>query len=74
MFTNYRPKSVVIFLAKMTERFVAQQLQNILEESGIDAIYQSAYRAHYSAETERVRIHHIGSLETFETQRRLAGT
>ena len=28
-----------------------------MEENGIDGIYQSAYRAHHSAETALVRIH-----------------
>ena len=55
--TNYRPISNMTFVAKMTERFVAQQLQHFMEENGIYGIYQSAYRAHHSAETALVRIH-----------------
>ena len=55
--TNYRPISNITFVAKITERFVAQQLQHFMEENRIYGIYQSAYRAHHSAETALVRIH-----------------
>ena len=44
-------------MAKTTERFVAQQVQHFMEENGIYWIYQSAYRAHHSAETALVWIH-----------------
>ena len=55
--TNYRPISNITFVAKITERFVAQQLQHFMEENRIYGIYQSAYRVHHSAETALVRIH-----------------
>ena len=55
--TNYRPISNITFVAKITERFVAQQLQHFMEENRIYGIYQSAYHAHHSAETALVRIH-----------------
>ena len=55
--TNYRPISNITFVAKTTERFVAQQVHHFMEENGIYGIYQSAYRAHHSAETALVRIH-----------------
>ena len=55
--TNYRPISNITFVAKITERFVAQQLQHFMEENRIYGIYQSAYRAHHSAQTSLVRIH-----------------
>ena len=55
--TNYQPISNITFVAKMTERFVAQQLQHFMEENRINGIYQNAYRAHHSAETALVRIH-----------------
>ncbi|KAK2175335.1 hypothetical protein NP493_738g00007 [Ridgeia piscesae] len=55
--TNYRPISNITFVAKTTERFVAQQVQHFMEENGIYWIYQSAYRAHHSAETALVWIH-----------------
>ena len=55
--TNYRPIFNITFVAKITERFVAQQLQHFMEENRIYGIYQSAYRAHQSAETALVRIH-----------------
>ena len=55
--TNDRPISNITFVAKMTERFVAQQLQHFMEENGICGIYQCAYHAHHSAETALVRIH-----------------
>ncbi|KAK2183673.1 hypothetical protein NP493_300g00032 [Ridgeia piscesae] len=56
-FTNYRPISNITFVAKTTERFVAQQVQHFMEENGIYGIYQSAYRSHHSAESALVRIH-----------------
>ena len=37
--------------------YIAQQVQHVMEENGIYGIYQSAYRAHHSAETALVRIH-----------------
>ena len=55
--TNYRPISNIMFVAKTTERFVAQQVQHFMEENSIYGIYQSAYRAHHSAETALMRIH-----------------
>ena len=55
--TNYRPISNITFVAKITERFVAQQLQHFMEENRIYSICQSAYRAHHSVETALVRIH-----------------
>ncbi|KAK2193543.1 hypothetical protein NP493_10g04026 [Ridgeia piscesae] len=55
--TNYRPISNITFVAKMTVRFIAQQLQHFMEENGIYGIYQSAYRVHHSAETALVLIH-----------------
>ena len=55
--TNYRPISNITFVTKITERFVAQQLQHFMEENRIYGIYKSAYRAHHSAETALVRIH-----------------
>ena len=57
MLTNYRPIYNITFVAKITERFVAQQLQHFMEENRIYGIYHSAYRAHHSAETALVRIH-----------------
>ena len=33
--TNYRPISNITFVAKITERFVAQQLQHFMDENGI---------------------------------------
>ena len=55
--TNYRPISNITFVAKITERFVAQQLQHFMDENGIYGVYQSAYRPHHSAETALLRIH-----------------
>ena len=55
--TNYRPISNITFVAKITERFVAQQLQHFMDENGIYGVYQSAYRPHHSAETMLLRIH-----------------
>ena len=42
--TNYRPISNIAFVAKITERFVAQQLQRFMDMNGIYGVYQSAYR------------------------------
>ena len=47
--TNYRPISNIAFVAKITERFVAQQLQHFMDENGIYGVYQSAYRPHHRA-------------------------
>ncbi|KAK2172228.1 hypothetical protein NP493_980g00027 [Ridgeia piscesae] len=42
--TYYRPISNIKFVAKMTDRFVAQQLQHFTEENDIYGIYQCAFR------------------------------
>ena len=55
--TNYRPISNITFVAKITERFVAQQLQRFMDVNGIYGVYQSAYRPQHSAETALLRIH-----------------
>ena len=44
-------------MAKITERFVAQQLQRFMDVNGIYGVYQSAYRPQHSAETALLRIH-----------------
>ena len=51
---NYRPISNITLVAKITERFVAQQLQHFMDEN---RVYQIAYRPHHSAETALLRIH-----------------
>ena len=55
--TNYRPISNIAFVAKITERFVAQQLQRFMDVNGIYGVDQSAYRPQHSAETALLRIH-----------------
>ena len=55
--TNYRPISNIAFVAKLTERFVAQQLQHFMDVNGIYGVYQSAYRPQHSAESALLRIH-----------------
>ena len=54
---NYRPISNIAFVAKITERFVAQQLQRFMDVNGIYGVYQSAYRPQHSAESALLRIH-----------------
>ena len=44
-------------MAKITERFVAQQLQRFMDMNGIYGVYQSAYRPQHSAETALLCIH-----------------
>ena len=44
-------------MAKLTERFVAQQLQHFMDVNGIYGVYQSAYRPQHSAESALLRIH-----------------
>ena len=55
--TNYRPISNIVFVAKLTERFVAQQLQHFMDVNGIYGVYQSAYRPQHSVESALLRIH-----------------
>ena len=55
--TNYRPISNIAFVAKLTELFVAQQLQHFMDVNGIYGVYQSAYRPQHSAESALLRIH-----------------
>ena len=40
---NYRPISNITFGAKTNERFVAQQLQQFMDENDIYGVYQRAY-------------------------------
>ena len=44
-------------MTKLTERFVAQQLQHFMDVNGIYGVYQSAYRPQHSAESALLRIH-----------------
>ena len=44
-------------MAKLTEHFVAQQLQHVMDVNGIYGVYQSAYRPQHSAESALLRIH-----------------
>ena len=38
LLTNYRPISNIAFVAKLTERFVAQQLQHFMDVNGIQSL------------------------------------
>ena len=60
--TNFRPIFNIACVAKITERFVAQQLHRFMDVNGIYGVYQSAYRPRHSAESalhsqRRVAVH-----------------
>ena len=63
---SYRPISNMSVLSKLLERLVAQQLLDYLTSSKLLPRLQSAYRAHYSAETAVLKVladilHTVGS-------------
>jgi hypothetical protein len=54
---NYRPVSNLPFISKVTERVVAKQLTNYLQQNSLYPKFQSAYRANHSVETALLRVH-----------------
>ena len=57
-FSNFRPVSNLYFLSKVTEKAVAAQLTDHLNDN--DSFleeFQSAYKCHHSTETALVRVH-----------------
>lgn len=55
-FKNYRPISNLKFIFKVIERAVAGQLNDYLQQNGLYAPMQSAYRKFHSTETAMLRI------------------
>jgi hypothetical protein len=53
---NYRPVSILPFMAKIIERVVMCRLTDHLEENSLLDIFQSAYRPSYSCETALIYI------------------
>ena len=45
-FKNFRPISNLTFLSKVIEKVVALQLVDYIDNNGLCAVFQSAYRAH----------------------------
>lgn len=56
LFSNFRPVSNLYFLSKVTEKAVAAQLMDHLNDSdGFLEEFQSAYKSHHSTETALVK-------------------
>ena len=53
---NYRPISNLPYVSKLLERVVHNQLVNHIEENGLFANFQSAYRKYHSCETAVLKI------------------
>ena len=56
IFKNYRPVSNLEFIAKITEKVVAEQLWEHAEKTGLLEVFQSAYRSGHSTETALLRV------------------
>ena len=54
--SNYRPVSNLIFLSKVLEKIVLQQLQDHCKTFNLLPTYQSAYREHHSCETALIKL------------------
>jgi exonuclease III len=54
---NYRPVSNLTFVSKLVERAVDAQVSQHMENSGLHASMQSAYRPKHSVETAMVKVH-----------------
>jgi len=52
---NYKPVSNVMFMSKIVERAVSQQLHQYLADNYLLPPYQSAYRRHHWTETAMLR-------------------
>lgn len=53
---SYRPVSGLIFISKLIERIVAQQLKHHLESNGLSNVWQSAYKSSHSTESALLRV------------------
>ena len=53
---NYRPVSLLIFLSKLIERLVCQQLSEHLSKNDLYVPVQSAYRKDHSTETALLKV------------------
>ena len=53
---NYRPVSNLSFVAKLIEKFAANQLVNHLNANGLTDPLQSAYRTSHSTETALIKV------------------
>ena len=57
-FSNFRPVSNLYCLSKVTEKAVAAQLSDHLnDKEGLLEDFQSAYKCYHSSETALVRVH-----------------
>jgi len=55
--SNFRPISNLLFVSKLLERTVSQQLTVYLESESLLHLFQSAYRANNSTETAILRFY-----------------
>ena len=55
--TNYCPISNLFFISKVIEKIVARRIEEQLEYTDLNAIYQSAYRRGHSTETALLKVH-----------------
>ena len=53
---NYRPVSNLTFLSKIVERVVARQIQQHMDDNGLNNPVQSAYRQGHSCETAVLKV------------------
>ena len=69
LFSNFRPVSNLYFLSKVTEKAVAAQLMDhINDNEGLLEEFQSADKSHQSTETALVKVH-IDILKAIDNKR-----
>jgi hypothetical protein len=65
-YSNYRPVSLIPFLAKVLERVLYPQINDHIESNNLHCKFQSSYRKNFSCETALTRV--VGDIQNFVSE------